>query len=49
MWVSSLRVVTVSGLSVELGQGSEGMMRHQVDTQSSQPFLDSGDTPPIVL
>ena len=49
MRVSSLRVVTVSGLSVVLGQGSEGMMRHQVDTQSSQPFLDSGDAPPSVL
>ena len=46
---SSLRVVTVSGLSVveEEGQGIEGMMRHQVDTQSSQPVLGSGDTPPV--
>lgn len=44
---SFLRVVTVSGLSVVEGQGSEGMMRHQVATQSSQPVLGSGDSPPV--
>ena len=51
MYNSALRVVTVvtvSGLSVVVaGQGTEGRMRHQVATQSSQPFLDSGDRPPL--